>query len=206
MTHLATAACPKPFCPRVMELTRHVHDELSQSLAFAMLRLDEAQSRGDLTALSSARQAVRQALQASRHLLKGLPSTNAGLDLAAALRAALATLRQEQSTRELHFLNEGTLPDLEPQALQVLLSATRELLVNACKHGGAGAVETRLSGQPHRLAITVSNAHSADPCAAWMSSGHGLALTQTRLHSIGARLRWRQAASQVQARITWSSS
>lgn len=209
MTHLATATCPTPFCPRVTELARHLHDELSQSLAFALLRLDEAQGRGDLSALKSARSAVRQALQASRQLLQGLPTASAGQDLAAALRATLDTLKQEQEgSRQLHFVNEGVVPELKPETHQVLLSATRELLVNACKHGGDGAIEARVSACANRLAITVSNASGSGGKRAetWMSSGRGLSLTHTRLHSIGARLRWRQAASQVQARITWSSS
>lgn len=210
MTYLATATCPTPFCPKVTELARHLHDELSQSLAFALLRLDEAQGRGDLSTLSSARSAVRLALQASRQLLQGLPTAGAGAgqDLAAALRVALDTLRQEQEgSRELHFVNEGVLPELKPETHQVLLSATRELLVNACKHGGDGAIEARVSACANRLAITVSNASgSIAQAETWMSSGRGLGLTHTRLHRIGARLRWRQAASHVQARITWSSS
>jgi signal transduction histidine kinase len=193
-------------------LQQRLHDGLGQCLSLAVMQIDEMASAPEAEALRRARALLLEALQEVRALIGsiGEPATGGtGTDLPNRLHALVRNLNGQQAIPVNCTIDGPPLPVPEP-ACGILLGAARELLVNACKHGRATAVEARLSTLPHRLSITVMQCHSmADalptmPRATPPSFGMGLPATRERLGLIGARLRWRDSpAGGVQARIHW---
>jgi signal transduction histidine kinase len=195
--------------------TRHLqhrlHDGLGQCLSLAVMQIDRAQAVPESDGLERARSLLREALQELRSVMVGIglqPIASGEPDLPGRLNACVRQLNARQTTPVSCTIEGMPLP-VSGQACDILLGATQELLVNACKHGQATSVEARLSILPHRLSITVTEHHGAAQAQAWRQGvapgqGMGLGATRQRLSLIGARLRWRHSASDgVQARISW---
>lgn len=192
-------------------LLHHLHDGLGQCLSLAAMQIDRAQAVPESDALERARALLREALEELRSVMTGIGkqvATSNESDLPARLNACVLRLNARQST-PVSCTIEGMPLHVSEQACDILLGATQELLVNACKHGQAAGVDARLCALPHRLSITVTERHGAANTQPWrqgVSPGHGLGLVATRhrLSLIGARLRWRHNPSGgVQARISW---
>ncbi|MFZ5547155.1 MAG: sensor histidine kinase [Pseudomonadota bacterium] len=192
-------------------LQQRLHDGLGQCLSLAVMQIDEVASADDAEALRRARALLQEALQEVRALIGniGQPAAVPDADLPDRLNALVRHLNGQQAVPVHCTIDGPSVPVPEP-ACEILLGATRELLINACKHGQATTVEARLSSLPHRLSITVMQCQgmpldaSAAPRAAPPSFGMGLPATRERLGLIGARLRWRSSrAGVVQARIHW---
>jgi signal transduction histidine kinase len=192
-------------------LRQRLHDGLGQCLSLAAIQIDQAAAAPEVETLRCARALLREALQELRSLISSLdqPAVDpTELDLPGRLAACVRRLNALQAI-PVSCTIEGLPLRLSAQACEVLLGATRELLVNACKHGAAVGVDARLSMLPHRLSITVTERCSAPAGPAWRPApgpGQGMGLRSTRqgLSLIGARLRWRNSGpGGVQARISW---
>ncbi|WP_374568056.1 sensor histidine kinase [Ideonella sp.] len=200
---------------RARHFQQRLHDGLGQCLSLAVMQIDQAEAVADADALRRARTLLRDALHELRALIRSVePPANAAAepDLPARLNACVRRLNAQQAV-PVSCTIEGLSLYVSAPACDILLGATRELLVNACKHGRAVGVDARLSILPHRLSITVTergNTADAGPHAdTWRrpaGPGQGLGLRAARqgLSQIGARLRWRHSvAGGVQARISW---
>jgi len=199
---------------RARHLQQRLHDGLAQYLSLAAMQIDQIQSEADSPGLQRARALLREALQELRSLISGIGqqiASNHEPDLPGRLNACVLRLNAQQTT-PVSCTIEGLQLPLSEQACEILLGATRELLVNACKHGQGAGVDARLSILPHRLSITITErpgAIDAKPPRQAAPSSHGLGLRTTRreLSRIGARLRWRNGGPDgVQARISWVPS
>lgn len=197
---------------RARQLQQRLHDGLGQCLCLAVLQMDEVQAEADSQALQRARVLLREALQELRSLISSIGQPIAGNtepDLPSGLNACVRRLNALQAT-PVSCTIEGMQLPVSEQACEILLGATRELLVNACKHGQGAGVDARLSILPHRLSITITErpgSTDAEPRrrAALPSQGLGLRTTRRELSRIGARLRWRNSDRDgVQARISWA--
>ena len=193
-----------------LRLRHRLHDGLGQSLSLAVMQIDQAMVATGVDALRRARLLVRDALDEVRSLIDSLGSASeeAPSGLPFLMLACVRRLNELQPI-PVDCTIEGPSPVMPPQACEILLRATQELLVNACKHGRADRVEARLSVLPHRLSITVTQHHQGAIAAVHAAPlGPGLGLGLRAMHGgldrIGARLRWRSAGpGRVQARISW---
>lgn len=197
-------ACARHFQQRL-------HDGLGQCLSLAVMQIDLAEAVADADALRRARTLLRDALHELRALMRSVDQPSAAAaepDLPARLDACVRRLNAQQPV-PVSCTIEGMSLYVSAPACDILLGATRELLVNACKHGRAAGVDARLSILPHRLSITVTERGNTAGADAWRrpaAPGQGLGLRSARqgLSQIGARLRWRRSvAGGVQARISW---
>jgi signal transduction histidine kinase len=193
---------------RARHLQQRLHDGLGQCLSLAAIQIDQAAVAPEAGTLRCARALLREALQELRSLISSIDHPAPApveLDLPSRLNACVRRLNALQ-TIPVSCTIEGLPLRLSPQACEILLGATRELLVNACKHGEAVGVDARLSILPHRLSITVTERCSAQARQQPVAPGQGSGLRSTRqgLSQIGARLRWRHSGpGGVQARISW---
>lgn len=191
-------------------LRRQLHDGLGQSLALALIQTSQVTPLpGPGTdALRRTQALLRQAVQELRALCNGLADPGIPSDLTGRLMSCVQQLNAQQ-TVPIHCTMEGS-ASLSTSVCNVLIDATRELLVNACKHGPVICVDVRLQMLPHRLNITVTQ-HGGSPTGTGAADlpvqGLGLQAVRQTLDTIGARLRWRRDASPcVQARISWIPS
>lgn len=194
-------------------LKQRLHDGLGQSLSLAVIQIDQATAT-ETEALRRTRALLREALQELRSLIGaiGRVAETAEPDLPGGLAACVHRLNAQQAV-PVSCTIEGPPLSVSAQDCRVLLDATRELLVNACKHGQAIGVDARLSVLPHRLSITVTERRhaagigapaSTAPTARGIGLGLGLRASRQGLSLIGARLRWRDIGpGGVQARISW---
>jgi len=200
---LSTHDLPVPVSPA--RLAQHLHDELAQWLTLALMQLDQARHGVDPRAVERAHDFVKRSLRATRETLAQLAEPVPVLELD---RALLCQIRQLHlgNDIDMDFVLDGQLPALPPEVAAVLLGATQELLVNACKHGNSARIETRLCARGARLSITVRDLGPGLLGVPLRLAGAGLGLARLRhnLARIGARLRWRSGSrSGVQARINW---
>jgi signal transduction histidine kinase len=195
---------------RGRHLQQRLHDGLGQCLSLAAMQIDQATAVPEAETLRCARALLREALQELRALISSIdqpPVDQIEPDLPGRLDACVRRLNALQAI-PVSCTIEGPPLHLSPQACEVLLGATRELLVNACKHGEAVGIDARLSILPNRLSITVTErcsatGHARRPAPA-PGQGSGLRSTRQGLSQIGARLRWRNSGpGGVQARISW---
>jgi len=194
---------------RVRHLRQRLHDGLGQSLSLAVIQIERAATAQAPDALGRTRLLLKEGLQEVRSLIVsiGNAAEPAEADLPGRLAACVRRLNAQQAV-PVSFTMEGPPLAVPPQACEILVDVTRELLVNACKHGASVGIEARLSTLPHRLSITVTErAAGSAPAARLPAPGLGLGLHASRhsLGAIGARLRWRNGGRWgVQARISWA--
>lgn len=196
----------------VRRLHRRLHDGLGQCLSLAMMHIDQAAGGPDTGVLARTRELLCEALQQLRAVLDEIAhvgSTHAR-DLPSRLHACVQDLNALQSV-PVTCTVDGLQLSVSQEVCDVLVAATRELLVNACKHGRAVGVDARVFLHAHRLSITVTETHDirCQPkvCQGATCAGLRLGLASVRhdLSQIGAHLRWRnRGALGVQARISWA--
>jgi signal transduction histidine kinase len=196
-------------------LQQRLHDDLGQYLCLAVMQIDEVAAAPEAATLKRTRTLLCGALQELRSLIGGLEQLHDGRhgepDLAARLAACVCHLNTLQAIPVSCTIEGPPMRRISEQACEILLCATRELLVNACKHGKPAGVDARLSVLPGRLSITVTEHPRAvagaapEPGAESRGQGWGLRMTRDGLSRIGARLRWRSGGpGGVQARISWA--
>jgi len=194
------------------QLTSRLHDDIAQSLAMALVHLDEAWSGHEPEAFRRGHRLVLQAMQSTRALISQLVQQERPMDVPTAdlperLLNCVQSLQQAHGTC-LEFVCDGHPGTLPCAISDTLVSSTQELLINALKCARTGRIEVRVMARPGRLAITVRDQGIGLAAAPPIhSSGLGLPLMRIRLASIGATLHWRSASWQgVQARIRWSGT
>jgi signal transduction histidine kinase len=196
-------------------LQQRLHDGLGQFLSLAVMQIDEIAAAPEAEALKRTRALLREALQELRSVISGIARQRDGRqgesDLPARLDACVCDLNALQAVPVSCTIEGPPMQRVSEQACEILLEATRELLVNACKHGQGVGVDARLSVLPGRLSITVTEhprpaaGAGRSPGAALPGQGLGLRMTRQGLSQIGARLRWlRGGTGGVQARISWT--
>jgi signal transduction histidine kinase len=196
-------------------LQHRLHDGLGQYLCLAVMQIDEMAATLEAASLKRTRTLLCGALEELRSLIGSIEQLHDAChgepDLAARLMACVCHLNALQAIPVSCIIEGPPMRRVSEQACEILLGATRELLVNACKHGQPAGVDARLSVLPGRLSITVTEhpraAAATAPAPGMQARGQGRGLRMTRdgLSRIGARLRWRSdGPGGVQARISWA--
>lgn len=208
---LETAAGMNAACWQAQQLAQTLHDELAQLLALALMQLDAARNSQAEQALDAQRRAyglVKQALQATRHAVELLQPEPVH-DLATTLSKQVRQLSQ-QSGLPIHFSCALALPHMPEPIGAGLLAAARELLVNACKHGGGVAIHAALARHGDGVALTVRDQglgfdpDLAPAAAAAEGRGFGLPRLRARLKLLGLSLDLQTAPGQgVHAQVMW---
>jgi signal transduction histidine kinase len=188
------------------QMASRLHNDLAQSLAMALIHLDDAWSNQEPEAFRRGHRLVRQAMQSTRALISHLvqlehPNDKPTADLAQRLQNSVQGMQHDHGTC-LEFVCDGH-PGTVPRVISdILINSTQELLINALKHADTGRIDVRLVARPGHLSITVRDQGLGLAAAApTHSGGLGLPLMRSRLASIGATLRWRSSRHGVQARI-----
>jgi signal transduction histidine kinase len=192
------------------DLAGRLHDDLSQWLVLASMRIDEAASGKHPEAHRQCRLLIQRALQSTRSVMAELVGQTLATDrveddLTLRLQRLVEELRHVH-VNPMEFVCDGQAVDLPYEIGEALFQSARELLANALKHAGGSPIDIRIVARPGRVSITITDLGSG--YAAILPGGGGglgLPLLRRRLLQIGARLRWRCAGPQgVQARILWA--
>ncbi|MDD2708944.1 MAG: PAS domain-containing protein [Verrucomicrobiae bacterium] len=176
------------------ELSIWLHDEITQTLAFATLKLEQAiqleKARGVRGALQEVDDLLHRSIGDIRSLMAQLsPPILYELGLAAALEN-LADNMSRLMRLEVQVETDEDLPELSHPLAVFLYRAVRELLVNVCKHAGVlrAAVSIRRDGG--RIRVTVRDeGNGMEPSRLEMAVkgnvGFGLFSIRERLHCLG---------------------
>ena len=178
-------------------LAQILHDDISQNLALARIRLSQAETRagaGELAAsLAEIAGLVQEAIDRTRSLMFDI-SPPALYELG--LEAALERLCEEADARhsfELRFENDASEKPLRQEISLLLYQAARELLMNVVKHAGARhvAMSVRRKGEAIRVAVEDDGVGS-DVADMWRKirrhEGFGLFSIRERLRHFGGRM------------------
>ena len=171
-----------------------LHDGPSQTLAFALLRLDAVEGRLDATGqgddadLTAVRGAMDHALTDMRTIAAGLRTPE--------LERASPTAIVERAVAE-HERRAGTpakvdlrdIPDAAPLATKIALyRILSEALSNATRHGGGTGIEVRVTQVDAELMVEVSDAGPGFDAGRKPGEGHlGLAGMRERAQLLGGR-------------------
>ncbi|HEX6127389.1 MAG TPA: sensor histidine kinase, partial [Candidatus Limnocylindria bacterium] len=170
-----------------------LHDGPSQALAFAMLRLDAVEGRGE--DMAAVREAVQDALTDMRTIAAGLRTPE--LEQAALpelVRRAVADHERRSGTSV--QVDLAALPEQAPLATKIALyRVLAEALSNAARHGGGTDVRVSASRTDDgSLALEVSDAGPGfDPAAPVGSGSLGLAGMRERAELLGGSFEVRSA-------------
>lgn len=169
-------------------LANWLHDGPVQNLLVVGQDLAEAE-RGDTTALERARGIVRDTIPQLRNVLTDL---HPGLLTSTGLAPALQALATAQAHHAPFTVDVSADEGADGIHDQLLLSLTRELLINVGKHAQAKAVRISVSRRPDEILLEVSDdGRGFDPArrAEAVADGHiGLASSVERVESLGGRL------------------
>jgi signal transduction histidine kinase/DNA-binding NarL/FixJ family response regulator len=181
-------------------LAREIHDTLAQSLVTLTFTLRAARgavwtdpARAD-GALAEAEAMTRSALDEARRSVWDLgPAALEGRTLVDALRAE-AEPGPGRAGPPVRLVVSGAVPPLPAAAQLALLRTAQEGIANVRRHAEATAVELRLHGGEHEVALTVADdGRGFDPAAAAAmparsDGGAGLAGLRARLRDAGGNL------------------
>ena len=179
---------------RQLALARALHDDLGQLIALAQMRLSQL-ALTPLSAQASRLVAQLHALmaQSSASLRKTcfsiVRSGEATVELAVAIERHCRELA-ESFDQQIVFRSEGERPALPPSTEAVVLRASRELIVNACKHAHARRIDAHLRCEAGELRFEVIDDGLGIAAAAsgGEATGFGLASIRHQLDALGARL------------------
>jgi signal transduction histidine kinase len=171
-----------------------LHDGPSQSLAFAMLRLDtvesrlEAAGRSEDPDLVAVRHALDEALTDMRSIAAGLRSPE--LDAARPdeiVRRAVADHERRAGT--VATVDVEGIPETAPLATKIALyRILSEALSNAARHGGGVGVNVRVTRDDEGLVVEVADSGPGFDATASPGAGHlGLAGMRERAELLGGR-------------------
>lgn len=178
-----------------------LHDGPSQSLAFAMLRLDavegrlEAASQSSDADLESVRAAMNQALVDMRTIAAGLRTP----ELEAASPAEIvrrAVAEHERRADHPVTVDIGTIPEAAPLATKIALyRILSEALSNAARHGGGVDVRVNVNEVDGFLSLEVRDSGPGFDPEGVPGDGHlGLAGMRERTELLGGRFELTSAA------------
>lgn len=189
-----TSALQEAVHDRPLALARSLHDDLGQLIALAQMRLSQL-SLMPLSAQASRLVAQLQALmaQSSTSLRRTCSSLVRGDARTFELVAGIEHHCRELAAsfdQQIVFRCEGEHPTLPPAATAVVLRATRELVVNACKHAQADRIDACLICHAGELCVEVSDDGRgiATQASSGESTGFGLESIRHQLDALGAHL------------------
>ncbi len=177
------------------QIARDLHDDLSQTLATARIRLTElcTHKRSDIRSVANEVGALIDLANNSTRSLAAQLSPAVLYELG--LRAAIEWLAEEIERNyglQVTVVGDEPLKPLAPETSSFLYRAVRELLINAAKHARTNAATVKLDRHQRDVLITVSDAGVGyDPASAVASPKRGLGLRnmRERLSLIGGSLR-----------------
>ena len=166
------------------QIARDLHDDLSQTLATARIRLTElcTHKRSEIRAVANAVGALIDLANNSTRSLAAQLSPAVLYELG--LRAAIEWLAEEIESNyglKVTVVGDESLKPLAPEISSILYRAIRELLINAAKHAQTNAATVKLARQDRNVLITVSDAGVGyDETSAVASPKRGLGLSNMR--------------------------
>ena len=175
-------------------VTRNLHDNLGQSLAYLHLKLDQLVNSGVLQPLEEVRQELEQmrnvsneAYEQVRRLLAASRPHNS-TDLATALLVQARSVGQ-QANFKVHLTSHGPASTLSPVVQQQVLYFFQEALTNVAKHAKAQQVGIDLLWSEAALTIKLSDdGQGFDPEIIQPDGHFGLMLMRERVREINGRL------------------
>ncbi|MFH1017138.1 MAG: sensor histidine kinase [Pseudomonadota bacterium] len=170
---------------------RELHDDTSQILAAALLKLDLAQRNlpAETTAARGALASVRDLLERTLDQLKAViydlrPAILDDLGLTAALNWYVKARVEQAELEIVVHLPEGA-PRLAPQVETALYRIGQEAIANAVKHADAARLELGLEIKPGYAALTVFDDGRGFELPAARGRGLGLLSMQERAALLG---------------------
>jgi two-component system, chemotaxis family, sensor kinase Cph1 len=166
------------------QIARDLHDDLSQTLATARIRLTElcTHKRSEIRTVANAVGALIDLANNSTRSLAAQLSPAVLYELG--LRAAIEWLAEEIDNNyglEVTVVGDDPLKPLAPEISSILYRAIRELLINAAKHAQTKFATVTLGRQDRNVLITVSDAGVGyDETSAIPSPKRGLGLSNMR--------------------------
>jgi signal transduction histidine kinase len=171
-----------------------LHDGPSQTLAFAMLRLDDVESRlevagqGGDTDLQAVRSALQEALTDMRTIAAGLrtPELERATPAEIVTRAVAEHERRSGTIASVDF--EG-IPDAAPHATKIALyRILSEALSNAARHGAGAEIEVTVTELDGNLSVEVKDLGPGFDSGRKPAEGHlGLAGMRERTELLGGQ-------------------
>lgn len=183
------------------EIATVLHDNIGQLLAFAKMKLDAMVDR-EMADQSDLRQLLRyvdEAIGETRALTSQLaPPVLVQLEFVVALQW-LADDLSDRHGLPVHFSATAEPEKMSEEVTVTLFQATRELIVNAIKHAGAGQVSVRLWLKDNLVCIEVADDGTGfDPSALQdrkrHEGGFGLLNVQERISYLGGEVQIESAA------------
>ena len=175
-------------------IAREIHDVLAHALGGLAVQLEAAEllltERGDidgaLERIRGSRRTAREGLEEARRAVAALRSD--APPLPESLTGLLNSHREQGSSGELVI--EGEARDLPPEVSLTLMRTVQEALTNARRHAAGSPVRVRLSYEPARTSVTVTNDAPPEPPLADTdpTGGYGLTGMRERLELAGGRL------------------
>jgi signal transduction histidine kinase len=154
-------------------IAREIHDSLEQTLFAAKLQLEAAEGSEGARPLARAGELVRRAIEETRAAVWSLRTGVFGrADLAVAISVTAGEILR--GTRVAFALQVEGAPYRLPAVVEWHIGqVVREAFTNALKHARPGALAVRLTFQPERVAVTVTD-DGAGFSPAESGGGYGL--------------------------------
>ena len=187
------------------QIARELHDDLSQTLAAARIRLGglcgaaQDEVRGEARKVAAL---IDLAVLATRTLTSRLaPPALGDRDLAPALAGLVDEVAQSFGLR-VTIRHDGRATGLRPDQRAALYQAARELLINVAKHAGTRAARIDLRCRAGQVRLAVADGGIGLDAARMRGPGLGLAIVRERVLAIGGRLRLRSTPGRAPLRVT----
>jgi len=170
-------------------LMQDMHDGLGSSLMGALKAVEHGHDQNLAEVLRACIDDLKLAIDSLEPVQADL------LLLLATLRFRLGT-RLEQAGVRLHWEVQDVPPLawLDPRSALHILRILQEILGNAIKHSGAGAVTLTTRQEGEQVIVTVEDDGRGFDVSAPRSEGRGLANVRRRAQSIGAQALWHAKA------------
>lgn len=193
-------------------ISSDLHDGPGQSLALALLRLDNIRTAIDedgpeARELEEVEHALQDAMRDMRAIAAGLrlPELATMSATAAAKRAVDEHVRRSDTPVKLRV---GAMPEQVSLSVRVsLYRALQELLSNATRHAGGASVRVTIAAEGELLCLTVADdGPGFDPATLSGSVGLGLAGMREQAELLGGSFEVRSAAGAgTTVRVCWRS-
>jgi PAS domain S-box-containing protein len=182
------------------QLAGDLHDEISQLLTLARIRLgvlERSAAGTDLAGrLGELRPPIEQAIQAVRSLTFQLcPPALYDLGFVPAAEWLAEDMQQRYGLR-VEVCDDGADKPLDERMRVVLFRSLREVLINAAKHSGVDSAQVRIRREGTRVLVQVEDAGAGFDWQGHrgrMRPGFGLFSIEERLGYLGGRLEIRSA-------------
>jgi two-component system sensor histidine kinase UhpB len=179
-------------------IAAELHDHVSQSLAFARLRLASARKRSSdpklLAILDDISESLLSAIQDTKNLIFDLSSPLLNkIGLNAAITEWLELEVEKKHALKTEFIDHSSNVKMDEDIRAILFRNVRELLTNVIKHAGASQVSVRLETVDDKFSIIIEDdGVGFDPEAisrkVKREASFGLFSIQERMNDMGGTL------------------